>query len=605
LDPDPVARRRGELLLHPATILATIVLVANDHWLKSAYPGLLTGKLSDYAGLVLFPLLVAGLWELLSRPGKPVAMSTQRRALVVATIVTAVAFAAVKTLPQATQLYGQVIGMAQWIAAGPLAVLRNGSFGPLRSATTLSDPGDLIALPAVLLPYWLSQGRRSSSIQRRGPRLEGRARSLAIGAALLVAATATIATAPSEVPTPGPQTFVDKSFPVTFALSKAEPVAIRDLTVSETAANLATFEFSQIWLETKQAGVSVFVNDKRGLIPGPTEPTLLADGGNRFLLSGLDAHTTTVSLRVIVELTDLTLAPVTVSAVVEANTTWSAATAPADANVLISGLDGQSSPTPATKTADQSGEVTIDGSHPTAYEALTWEILPGTVADPYALTLDQSLDVTLESEGTDVSVIVLYSLGPSGSTLIRETGSQGSEAHYEVALPDAFGCPAAMSGCGYTYSIAFAYAGDATRSVRLHWHYRENLHYFASSQGSFDPELQVDARPLVSPAISTSAPVKALSGQVALAAGSSRAAATVIAGLGRRVDIAGECDLNATVSFSAHSTDGGQVPVALLAHAGTSVEPHAATVEFAADGQPHHIVIGQQVPVTVDWTLSV
>ena len=41
--------------MHPVALAAIAVLVVNDHVLKSAYPGWLTGKLSDIAGLVFFP----------------------------------------------------------------------------------------------------------------------------------------------------------------------------------------------------------------------------------------------------------------------------------------------------------------------------------------------------------------------------------------------------------------------------------------------------------------------------------------------------------------------------------------------------------------------
>src|SRR5690349_13071723 len=44
---------------HPGTLLALALLLLNDHVLKAAYPGWWTGKLSDAAGLVLAPPLLA------------------------------------------------------------------------------------------------------------------------------------------------------------------------------------------------------------------------------------------------------------------------------------------------------------------------------------------------------------------------------------------------------------------------------------------------------------------------------------------------------------------------------------------------------------------
>ena len=46
-------------LVHPASLGAVCCLLVNDHVLKGRAPALLTGKLSDFAGLFFFPLLMA------------------------------------------------------------------------------------------------------------------------------------------------------------------------------------------------------------------------------------------------------------------------------------------------------------------------------------------------------------------------------------------------------------------------------------------------------------------------------------------------------------------------------------------------------------------
>lgn len=48
----------GERLLHPVLLIAIGTLVINDHLLKQSWPSLLTGKLSDVAGLSFFPAVV-------------------------------------------------------------------------------------------------------------------------------------------------------------------------------------------------------------------------------------------------------------------------------------------------------------------------------------------------------------------------------------------------------------------------------------------------------------------------------------------------------------------------------------------------------------------
>jgi hypothetical protein len=47
--------RHWRWLAHPVTVLALLVLILNDHVWKTRQPGLVTGKLSDAAGLVLMP----------------------------------------------------------------------------------------------------------------------------------------------------------------------------------------------------------------------------------------------------------------------------------------------------------------------------------------------------------------------------------------------------------------------------------------------------------------------------------------------------------------------------------------------------------------------
>lgn len=49
---------RGDSLLHPVVLVAVVVLVLNDHWWKGVGPALVTGRLSDVAGLLFFPLLL-------------------------------------------------------------------------------------------------------------------------------------------------------------------------------------------------------------------------------------------------------------------------------------------------------------------------------------------------------------------------------------------------------------------------------------------------------------------------------------------------------------------------------------------------------------------
>ncbi len=137
---DP-GRDPGELgvalrcLAHPLSLAALALLALNDHMWKGAGPALLTGKLSDVAGLFYFPFLVAAACALVTGrlPGRRVSLPAGR----IAFAVVAVWFAAAKTVPAAHEA-------TVWLAAhlvGPVDVVR--------------DPTDVAALLALVPSWWL------------------------------------------------------------------------------------------------------------------------------------------------------------------------------------------------------------------------------------------------------------------------------------------------------------------------------------------------------------------------------------------------------------------------------------------------------------------
>ncbi|MFF3670886.1 hypothetical protein [Microtetraspora malaysiensis] len=113
---------------HPVTVLALAMLLLNDHVPKGLWPGPVTGKLSDVAGLVVAPPLAA----LLLRCPAPAAIA-----------LTGTLFTLVKTTAAGAEA-------ASWL------------WSLLIPSRVVADPTDLIALPALGLAWlaWRQAARR-------------------------------------------------------------------------------------------------------------------------------------------------------------------------------------------------------------------------------------------------------------------------------------------------------------------------------------------------------------------------------------------------------------------------------------------------------------
>jgi hypothetical protein len=121
--------RRSRLVASAPFVASVSALLLNDHLLKRAWSGWVTGKLSDVAGVAMVAL---GLTALL-------------RCRTVAFVATVVAFTLLKTVPTVTEWAAAVIG-----------------------GRTLTDPTDLLAL-AVLVPLWVWVGPAPPSALASSP----------------------------------------------------------------------------------------------------------------------------------------------------------------------------------------------------------------------------------------------------------------------------------------------------------------------------------------------------------------------------------------------------------------------------------------------------
>lgn len=116
-----------------------VLTAVNDHYLKYQFPGMLTGKLSDFAGLFYFPLFLCAIAVLLVRLFQKDFVFN--RGLLLAAIVLAdVVFCIMKLNSAVKDIF------VQWFSGHAFAI------------AVTSDPTDLIALSASLVCYFF--GRR-------------------------------------------------------------------------------------------------------------------------------------------------------------------------------------------------------------------------------------------------------------------------------------------------------------------------------------------------------------------------------------------------------------------------------------------------------------
>ena len=171
-------------LAHPVSLAGIALLLFNDHLLKTAFGTWWTGKLSDVAGLVFAPALVAVVASLIAPRARPAALARG------AILGVGLTFALVK----ATTV-GATAASAAWTAVtgpalGTASVVRH-------------DPTDLLALPALALAWWaFAQARKAHEPGRR-------TRTLRAAIVIPVAVFAVAATSASEPPKVDTVTSVD------------------------------------------------------------------------------------------------------------------------------------------------------------------------------------------------------------------------------------------------------------------------------------------------------------------------------------------------------------------------------------------------------------
>ena len=153
----PSNRTPGDLLFHPVALAALVLVILNDRVLKVRYPSAFTGKLSDFVGLVYFPLFVVATlealrWLLRRRPWQ-----LGPRSVVAISVIVGLAFTLIKLWSPAAVFYRARLGVLLWPAYAVGDLLQGTGLPGIRVVGLVQDTTDLIALPALLLAVWVAK----------------------------------------------------------------------------------------------------------------------------------------------------------------------------------------------------------------------------------------------------------------------------------------------------------------------------------------------------------------------------------------------------------------------------------------------------------------
>jgi hypothetical protein len=135
-------------ILHPISLGDLTILIVNDHVLKHVCPSFLTGKLSGFAGMLLMPLVLTGMFELLAKwLGRPPDFRMTNLVLVLATSATMFGYTLVELWEPAETAYRFTWGTLQWPFRATFSLFRHEAIREIRPVSATADLTDLLALP--------------------------------------------------------------------------------------------------------------------------------------------------------------------------------------------------------------------------------------------------------------------------------------------------------------------------------------------------------------------------------------------------------------------------------------------------------------------------
>jgi hypothetical protein len=149
-------RTPGDSLRHPLVMGMLFVWIVNDHVLKGVYGNAWTGKLSDIAGLVVFPLIPLAIYQVICAWTHRVPRH-QKRVLGLSLMGTALLLISINLSESLSIACCNALALAQWPLRGIVSGLAGDGLAPIVPLVATVDPTDLLTLPALLIPWFLER----------------------------------------------------------------------------------------------------------------------------------------------------------------------------------------------------------------------------------------------------------------------------------------------------------------------------------------------------------------------------------------------------------------------------------------------------------------
>ena len=134
---------------------ALALVILNDRVLKVHAPSWFTGKLSDFAGLVYFPLFAVASLEAARWLVTRHRWELRHRSVLIVSVVVGCALVLIKAWGPAAEFYRSNLGVLLWPAYVLGDLLQGRGLPPVRRVGLVEDTSDLVALVALALPVWV------------------------------------------------------------------------------------------------------------------------------------------------------------------------------------------------------------------------------------------------------------------------------------------------------------------------------------------------------------------------------------------------------------------------------------------------------------------